>query len=143
MRKEREAEAKNPGPTTGGEAAEDARCRTDGAGDKRNDHCSQDGDQAEKETTNGDQSTKVNLELINVSSIATNGRAVWERPAHVQIILETLVPPEAAGTYQWQAKQYNKVLEMGPLDPEANKAAAGVGIVAVEGLRPYKLPNPT
>ena len=29
------------------------------------------------------------------------------------------------------------------MDPEQNKAAAGVGIVAVKGLRPCKLPNPT
>ena len=45
----------------------------------------------------GDTSTKINIELINVTSIVTNGRAIWEREAHVQLILETLVPPEMAG----------------------------------------------
>ena len=85
----------------------------------------------------------IKLELINVTSIVTNGRAIWEREAHVQLIVETLVPPEMAGEYHQQAMQYNKVLEVGPVDPEQNKAAAGVGILAVKGLRPYKLPNPT
>ena len=46
------------------------------------------------------------------------------------------------GIHQQQAKEYNKVFEVGPMDPEQNKAAAGVGIAATNGLRPYKLPNP-
>ena len=69
----------------------------------------------------GPNVTKLNLEVINVSSVATNGRAIWEREAHVQLILETLVPPNAVGTYRQQAKGYNKVLAVGPLDPEQNK----------------------
>ena len=117
LKKEREHEASNPGP----------------------DHEPSAGSTSEVGCT----TTKLNLEGINVSSVATNGRAIWEREAHVQLILETLVPPDAVGTYQQQAKGYNKVLEVGPLDPEQNKAAAGVGIAAVTGLRPYKLPNPT
>ena len=123
MRREREFEARNPGPAT---------LEPTVAGIVQQDN-----------NEKGPNVTKLNLEVINVSSVATNGRAIWEREAHVQLILETLVPPNAAGTYRQQAKGYNKVLEVGPLDPEQNKAAAGVGIVAVTGLRPYKLPNPT
>jgi hypothetical protein len=126
MKKEREFEAGNPGPPLSEEAQSADNVRFNGVGSE-----------------GGSTSTKAKLELINVTSIVTNGRAVWERDAHVQLILETLVPPEMAGTYHQQAMEYNKTLEVGPLDPEQNKAAAGVGIAAVKGLSPYKLPNPT
>ena len=86
---------------------------------------------------------QIKLEVINVTSVETNERAIWEREAHVQLILETLVPPHVVGKYQKQAKEYHKVFEVGPLDPEQHKAAAGVGIAAAEGLKPYRLPNPT
>ena len=42
-----------------------------------------------------------------------------------------------------QAKTHVKMFESGPLGPEMNKAAAGVGIAASEGLKPYKLTNTT
>ena len=34
-------------------------------------------------------------------------------------------------------------MEGGPLEPETGKQSAGVGIVALEGLAPYPVTNPT
>ena len=78
-----------------------------------------------------------------MSSVITNALTISQRKAHIQLLQETLVAPSVVGKYKLEAKGFGKVFEAGPLDPEQNKAAAGVGLVAAQGLRPYKLPSPT
>ena len=80
------------------------------------------------------------IEIIKVRFVITNGLALWKRKAHVQLLQETLVPKGTVGKFKQQAKKHNKDLDVGPLDPEQNKAAAGVGTAAVDGLKPYRLP---
>ena len=83
------------------------------------------------------------LETINVTSVMSHGAIIWKRRAHVQLLQETLVQGDAKANIKQQAKKHRNMFEPGPLDPEMNKAVAGIGIAASEGLKPYKLTNTT
>ena len=83
------------------------------------------------------------LETINVTSATSHGAIIWPRKAHIQLLQETLVPGNAKAKIKQQAKKHGKIFGPGPLGPEMNKAAAGVGFAAIAGLKPYKLTNTT
>ena len=79
--------------------------------------------------------TKLIFETINVTSANANRQTILKRKAHVQPFQEHCMSPGQSMTIKRESKTDGKRFDGGLLDPEQGKAAAGVGIMSVDGLK--------
>ena len=82
------------------------------------------------------------VETTNVTSANSNRKTIFGRKAHLQLIQETCLTKAQRIAMQKEARLISKQFEGGPTDPEQAKAAAGVGIVSVEGISVYPIAKP-
>ena len=91
----------------------------------------------------GDEVENLRIESVNASSAHANKLAIFKCKAHLQFVQESCLTKGLLATFEKEAKEVGKSVIGSPLDPEHSKAAAGVAAVAVVGLAPYPVPEPT
>ena len=104
------------------------------AGDQRERQqlqCQSSGRAQQEEVWSADDSDKCLLiESINVTSMRTNGQAVYARKAHFVGVQEHSVRTDAAEGFAAEAAKHGWQMKLGPPDPEHQRPTGGVGFLA-------------